>query len=548
MKITTAISDPEVFGPFFRGSTWDAWRVFLTALFALPLTAEQLELYRQHTGRTDPPTKPLHEAWLVIGRRGGKSFILATIAVFLASFMDWRPYLGPGEVATIMIIARDRRQARVIKRFVSGLLHEVPMLRGTIEDEGAEAITLKNRICIEIHTASFRSTRGYTIVAALLDELAFWPTDDAADPDVEVITAVKGGMATVPGAMLLCASSPHARKGALWNAYHRHFGKDGDPVLVWQATTRDMNASVPQSFIDQHLADDPARASAEYLALFRSDLESYVSRDVVEAAVIRGRHELPYDPAFRYTAFVDPNGGGKDAFGLGIAHTVSHPDGGVYQVLDLARERHGSPHIIAAEYAATAKAYGTALVIGDNYAFQWPREAFIAAGVDYQRADQAKSDIYRAFLPLMSSARVELLDNDRLIAQLCGLERHVGPSGKDQITHPDRGHDDLINAAAGALIYANRAARDYVPMSMPWYTGKYCGPSDGGGESALQVGTTDPAVARMNEANAKAREGLSKTNYVRQGSPSPWSSPFGGNSGGINSDTYSMRDRWSPRW
>ena len=30
-----------------------------------------------------------------------------------------------------MIIARDRRQARVIKRFVSGLLHEVDMLRPT---------------------------------------------------------------------------------------------------------------------------------------------------------------------------------------------------------------------------------------------------------------------------------------------------------------------------------------------------------------------------------------------------------------------------------
>jgi hypothetical protein len=541
MKITRTISDPKVFGPFFKGPSWAAWVAFLTALFALPLTPEQLAIYRRHTGRDDPPTEPLHEAWLVIGRRGGKSFILATIAVFLACFMDWRPLLGPGEIATIMIIARDRRQARVIKRFVSGLLHEVPMLRGTIEDEGAETITLKNRICIEIHTASFRSTRGYTIVAALLDELAFWPTDDAADPDVEVITAVKGGMATVTGAMLLCASSPHARKGALWDAYHKHFGKDGDPVLVWQAATREMNSRVPQAYIDQHMADDPARASAEYLATFRSDLESFISRDVVEAAVIRGRHELPYDPAYRYTCFVDPNGGGKDAFGLGIAHTVPHPDGGVYQVLDLARERHGSPHIIAAEYAATAKAYGTSLVIGDNYAYQWPREAFIAAGVDYRRADLTKSDVYRNFLPLMSSGRVELLDNDRLIAQLCGLERHVGPSGKDQITHPDRGHDDLIKAAAGALIYANRAARDYVPMPMPWSIGKSSGPQGAGEASSVPVQSSDPAVEKMNRVNSTPANPPGYT-------PNPWTSPFAGNRGGINSPGYSMRDRWSVNW
>jgi Terminase large subunit, T4likevirus-type, N-terminal len=519
MKITRAISDPKVFARFFKGETWHAWRVFLTALFALPLTSEQIEVYRKHTGRSAPPTEPLHEAWLVIGRRGGKSFILATIAVFLAAFYDWRPFLGPGEIATIMIIARDRRQARVIKRFVSGLLHEVPMLRGTIEDEGAETISLKNKINIEIHTASFRSTRGYTIVAALLDEIAFWPSEDAADPDFEVINAIRPGMATIPNAMLLCASSPHARKGALWNAYHRHYGKDGDSVLVWQAATRDMNSVVPQAYIDQHLADDPARASAEYLATFRTDLESYISRDLAEAAVIRGRHEMPYDPAYRYTAFVDPNGGGKDAFALAIAHVVPHPDGGSYLVLDLARERHGKPHDIAKEYAAVVRAYGVSLVRGDNYAYLWPREAFINAGIDYRRADRIKSDLYRDFLPLMSSGRVELLDSDRLLAQLCGLERHVGASGKDQINHPDKGHDDLINAAAGALLYANRDASDYVPIVTPWFTGKNCGPSDG-----------DVA------APVSAHESWARSYY---GS--------GGGSGGINSPDFSMRDKWSDR-
>jgi hypothetical protein len=432
------------------------------------MTDKQLAIYRQHTGRTAAPTQPSHEAWLVIGRRGGKSFILATIAVYLASFFDWRPYLGPGEVGTIMIIARDRRQARVIKRFVSGLLHEVPMLRRTIRDELAETIILRNKINIEIHTASFRSTRGYSIVAALLDEIAYWPAEDASDPDVEVINAIKPGMATVPGAMMLCASSPHARKGALWNAYHHHFGKDRDPILIWQAATRDMNPIVPQGFIDQHLAEDPARASAEYLATFRSDLESFISRDLVELAVIKGRHELPYDPAYRYTAFVDPNGGGKDAFALAIAHTEKAQSGGDHLVLDLARERHGSPNDIATEYAAVAKAYGTSVVTGDNYAYMWPREAFIRAGVDYRRSDRVRSDIYRDFLPLMSSARVQLLDNQRLVAQLTGLERHVGPSGKDQIAHPERSHDDLVNAAAGALVYANRAALEEVPATVPF--------------------------------------------------------------------------------
>jgi hypothetical protein len=84
------LADPKVFGQFFKGPTWVVWRAFLAALFALPMTAEQLALFSKHTGRSTPPTQPLHEAWLVCGRRAGKSFILACVAIFIACFRDWR--------------------------------------------------------------------------------------------------------------------------------------------------------------------------------------------------------------------------------------------------------------------------------------------------------------------------------------------------------------------------------------------------------------------------------------------------------------------------
>jgi hypothetical protein len=108
MNILDALDDPHVFGGLFRAGTWDAWRVFLAALFGLPMTEDRLATYQRFTGRSTPPTAPLHEAWLVIGRRGGKSFMLAVIAVFLACFRDWRPFLGPGEVGTVMVIAATR--------------------------------------------------------------------------------------------------------------------------------------------------------------------------------------------------------------------------------------------------------------------------------------------------------------------------------------------------------------------------------------------------------------------------------------------------------
>jgi hypothetical protein len=134
----------------------------------------------------------------------------------------------------------DRKQARTILRYCIGLLREVPMLARQIEGETQESISLRNRITIEVNAASFRSTRGYSICAALLDELAFWSVDEAsAEPDVEIINAVRPGMATIPGAVLLCASSPYARKGELWNAHRRHFGKDARECMDDAAFKRD---------------------------------------------------------------------------------------------------------------------------------------------------------------------------------------------------------------------------------------------------------------------------------------------------------------------
>jgi hypothetical protein len=198
LTILAAMDDPLVFGSHFRRNpkSWTAWRSFAAALFGLSMTADMLAIYRQCTGRDQPPTEAANEAWMVIGRRGGKSFMLALIAVFLASFRDYRSYLGPGERGTIVIIAADRKQARTILRYVMGLLRAVPMLARTIQHEGRESVDLANRISIEIHTASFRTVRGYSIVAALCDELAFWRTeDDAANPDVNILQALRPAMA-----------------------------------------------------------------------------------------------------------------------------------------------------------------------------------------------------------------------------------------------------------------------------------------------------------------------------------------------------------------
>lgn len=356
LSIVDVMNDPLLFGRWFSGPTWDAWKIFLKALFGLAMTADEIEVFTRHTGRTLPPSSLFIEAWKIVGRRGGKTRVAALVAVFLACFRNYAAILAPGEVGTVMLIASDRRQARVLMRYVTGLLDGVPMLAQMVVGRTAESITLSNRIVIEIHTASFRAVRGYTIVAAVCDEIAYWRSDDAANPDTEILNALRPAMATVPGALLLCISSPYARRGALWEAHRVHFGKDGDPVLVWQADTRTMNPSVPEHVITAAFEADPAAARSEYGAQFRADLEEYVSVDVVERVVMLGRRYVPPQGHARYRAFCDPAGGsGADAMTLGIAHRE-----GDKAVLDVvaAVTPPFSPEDVVEQFSALLARYG----------------------------------------------------------------------------------------------------------------------------------------------------------------------------------------------
>src|SRR5580704_9667062 len=310
--ILDAISDQRLFGAAFRDlSTWRALRAFLAGLFGIAMSEAQAEVYRACTGRSGLPDRPFREAWLVCGRRSGKSFVMALIAVFLACFRDYRPFLGFGEKCTIMVVAAHRKQARVVLRFVRGLL-AAPVLAKRVVNDVSDAIELQGDVVIEVITAS-HAVRGYALGAALVDELAFFPSDDASVSGAEIIAAIRPAMATIPDSLLICASSPYARTGAMWDAYRKHYGKDDAPVLVWRAPTLTMNPSVPRRVIDEAYEVDPASAAAEYGAEFRTDVETFVTREAVEACVSLGVRERPPVLDEYYSAFVDPSGGSADA-------------------------------------------------------------------------------------------------------------------------------------------------------------------------------------------------------------------------------------------
>jgi hypothetical protein len=169
-----------------------------------------------------------------------------------------------------------------------------------------------------------------------------------------------------------------------------------------------------------------------------------------------------------YIGFVDPSGGSADSMTLAIGHKE-----GDSVIVDALRERKPpfSPDLVVDEFASLLQSYRVMKVTGDRYAGEWPRERFRERGITYEPAEKPKSDLYRDLLPLINSRRVDLRDHQRLLGQLCGLERRATRAGKDSIDHAPNGHDDVANCVAGAVATL-MAESSYWANGMAWVCGE----------------------------------------------------------------------------
>jgi len=461
LNIIEAIQDQALFGGLFKDiSTWRPWLVFLRALFGLPIEdTEDMKLFRDCTGLLEPPRDRIRECAAICGRRSGKSFISALVAVFLACFKDWTPFLNRGERGMIFIIAVDRYQARIIKEYVSAILDSTPLLRKLVRDDRKETITLRNKVTIEIKTNSYRSIRGFTCLAAILEETAFWRSDMTANPDREVVNALRPALGTIPESLLISISTPYSRRGILYDSYQKNFGKPGR-VLVWKAPSIVMNPTLDKEIISAALREDSVSARSEWECEWRADIEGFLGFDSLQACVVTDRTEIPPLHGVKYTAMIDPSLGGQDSFTLAIAHAEL---GGQVRILDFIREAKPGfrPEEVVREFAALIKSYRCFEVISDRFSREWVKTEFEKHGVRVSYSKKSVSELYLDFLPLVTSRAVELLDHRRLIGQLGNLERRVRSGGRDLVTHFPGQHDDLANAAAGVLCYCGKRFGSY---------------------------------------------------------------------------------------
>ncbi len=466
IPIDDAILDQNLLGAALGDpATWQTWLVVLRAAFGLPLSPEDRAIFTQLAGDREPPAARVRELWTVAGRRSGKSRTAAAIATYLAAIAPALERLSAGEQGVVAILAANRGQAKAILNYTKGFLEASPILRQQIVSDGAEEITLAGNIVIGAYANSFRTLRSRTLIAAILDEVAFWRSEESANPDVEVYRAALPALATT-GGMLIALSSPYRMAGLLHSKFSQCFAASNDQVLVVKAPTLTFNPTLDAAIIDQAHEDDPEAARSEWQAEFRGDLASYIDREILDSLVDAQVYERPPVDTYRYSAFVDVSGGSADSCVLAISHRES--DSAVLDVVREVRPPFSTADVVS-EFALTCKKYRCFAATGDAYGAQWVQDAFQDAGIRYVRSALNRSEIYLNALGPLRSRLVRLLDNKRLVAQVAALERRVRASGKDTVDHGPGGHDDVANAALGSLVAipSRKRAVENDPFAQP---------------------------------------------------------------------------------
>jgi len=354
-----------------------------------------------------------------------------------------------------MLVAADQTQAGILFGYVHDLLHGDDDLKRLVVSWRTDSLALASGVVVQVRAGHWKKVRGPIMAAFFGDEVGFWWSDEtASNPDVQVLRAARPALLKLRGrpGKMLCVTTPHMQAGATWEAYDQHYAKEHPRVLVLHGDTRTFNPTMSAEAIEAAVADDPL-AAAEYEATWRTDLASFLSPEAIQAVTDSGTLERPPESGLSYVAFADMSGGSKDSLALAIAHL--DPDGET-AVLDVVRERKPPLDIAGtiAEWAPLLERFGIASVTGDKYGRQLTEEAWARSGISYEYAVMDASEVYRTALSPINQRRCRLLDDQTLRLQLSRLIRQARRGGKDLITHPPAGHDDVAVVACGAIVQA----------------------------------------------------------------------------------------------
>jgi len=471
ISLSRALTDPALFGKTFASPSFWTWRVVAKLIDGIALTEpREVELFKQCTGRTQLPTKAVRRLILLAGRRAGKDRFLSAVAVWRCALAtDWRKHISAGEGAVVILLGADKKQASILRKYCEGLL-QAPLLAAEVVRSTGEVTEFRNGSSLEITTNNASLVRGRSAIGILGSECCHWKTDSyASSSDEEVLAAAEPSLSMCPDqGLLLLGSSVHRKAGLMYRKYKQLHGCDDSEDICWFAPSSVMNPVLPAHVIDKALAEDSAKARAEYQNIWREDLSDFIPLDVIESATDFGTYERAPEAGTRYVAYCDASSGVADSFAIAIAsrgHTTPH-------LLHLCREVRPRfvPAQVIAEFAELLKLYKITEVQGDKYAIGFHEQEWRNHGIKFVACERTTSENFLHCLPLLLARRVRLVDNITLRSQLASLERRVSTADKEMVTHPQHAsaHDDVACAACGALACAARYGKYRYNSSLSW--------------------------------------------------------------------------------
>ncbi len=460
MNILDAIQDRRLIKPFLQGNapnlrTWQNWLVETSLSYGLSVKPRYEGLVLKCTGRPLDSFQADGLGATVIlilsGRRSGKSRNSAVKGAWEACLSGKWELLAPGEMGMVVIICPTKKQGRIIRNYLRAIFSGSPLLEDEVINETQEGFALRNGITIEIMVGDYRTIRGYTLLAAIVDEVCFFGLDAESKVrnDSELIQALMPALATVNG-RLICISSKYAKRGWAYRTWKKHWGNPDSKILVWDSDSRTMNPTLSQEIIDAAYAEDAVSARSEYGGMWREDISQWLPLETIESAVIKGRKGLMGRRGISYSFFADISGGRVEDSCLAIGHQDKESKKVILDMLYV-YQAPNSPNEVILDMCSKIKRFSGQRVVADNYSANFVSDAFKANHINFSKCELPKSKLYLELIGNICSGQVEILDHKVLIQQLCSLERRTRSGGKDSVDHPAGQKDDCANCLAGMV-------------------------------------------------------------------------------------------------
>lgn len=440
-------------------------RTILKVTYGLPLEGAELELYCRATGRESYNPQEQDELSILAGRQSGKTTHIAAVIAVYEAFRDHG--LPDGERGYVLLIAPLLLQAGIAFKAIRQYILESPTLAKRVLKISKNEIELRNGVMIACRPCSYVAVRGYPVICVLCDEMAFWRHEETfANPEEEVLDALRPAMATLSRTKIVKVSTPFRKEGILWREFQERGGLDH---YVWQLSTEEMNPVVSNSFLEKARQRNEETFRREHLAEFVDNVIGWITPEILDPCVMRGKRELPRVSNGVYVAVIDPAFTSSD-FGFAIVH---RSDDGSVTVVYVSRWT-GSKKTplnfdpISEQIGEILRRYGINSLVGDQFCFPILQQHFQRLGIFYREfrfGIRTRASLYGNLRQLIAQQKIRFVDDAELLRQLRSLEELRTWNGNVDVRPPRSQNDDVaIAVALGVFELSEYVERPPAPM------------------------------------------------------------------------------------